>query len=327
MTLMAAMVAFGAAWQSPVWRRRAALVSSSPERTCSPMKRQITLGIPKGSLQRSTTELFEKAGYKILVRDRSYVPVIDDPEIRCLMFRAQEMARYVERGVLDVGLTGQDWILENQAEVVEVAELVYSKSTTQAYRWVLAVPEGSTIQSVQDLQGKRIATELVQATRQYLQRHGVKAEVEYSWGATEIKAPLLVDAIVEGTETGASLRANRLRIIDTVAESSTKLVASRQAWADSWKREKIEILAMLLTGALVAERKVGVKMNVPRAKLDDVSSQLPSLHTPTISSQVDPEWVALEVIIDKAVARDLIPKLKKAGAEGIVEYPLNKVIY
>ena len=291
------------------------------------MKRQITLGIPKGSLQRSTTDLFEKAGYKILVRDRSYVPVIDDAEIRCLMFRAQEMARYVERGVLDVGLTGQDWILENQADVVEVAELVYSKSTTQAYRWVLAVPEGSTIQSVQDLEGKRIATELVQATRQYLQRHGVKAEVEYSWGATEIKAPLLVDAIVEGTETGASLRANRLRIIDTVAESTTKLVASKPAWADAWKREKIEILAMLLTGALVAERKVGVKMNVPRAKLDDVSSQLPSLHTPTISSQVDPEWVALEVIIDKAVARDLIPKLKKAGAEGIVEYPLNKVIY
>ncbi len=291
------------------------------------MKRQITLGIPKGSLQKSTTDLFEKAGYKILVRDRSYVPVIDDPEIRCLMFRAQEMARYVERGVLDVGLTGQDWILENQADVVEVAELVYSKSTTQAYRWVLAVPEGSTIQSVQDLEGKRIATELVQATRQYLQRHGVKAEVEYSWGATEIKAPLLVDAIVEGTETGASLRANRLRIIDTVAESTTKLVASKQAWADAWKREKIEILAMLLTGALVAERKVGVKMNVPRARLDDVSSQLPSLHTPTISSQVDPEWVALEVIIDKAVARDLIPKLKKAGAEGIVEYPLNKVIY
>jgi ATP phosphoribosyltransferase len=291
------------------------------------MKRQITLGIPKGSLQRSTTDLFEKAGYKILVRDRSYVPVIDDPEIRCLMFRAQEMARYVERGVLDVGLTGQDWILENQADVVEVAELVYSKSTTQAYRWVLAVPEGSTIQSVQDLEGKRIATELVQATRQYLQRHGVKAEVEYSWGATEIKAPLLVDAIVEGTETGASLRANRLRIVDTVAESTTKLVASKPAWADAWKREKIEILAMLLTGALVAERKVGVKMNVPRARLDDVSSQLPSLHTPTISSLVDPEWVALEVIIDKAVARDLIPKLKKAGAEGIVEYPLNKVIY
>jgi len=291
------------------------------------MKRQITLGIPKGSLQKSTTDLFEKAGYKILVRDRSYVPVIDDPEIRCLMFRAQEMARYVERGVLDVGLTGQDWILENQADVVEVAELVYSKSTTQAYRWVLAVPEGSTIQSVQDLEGKRIATELVQATRQYLQRHGVKAEVEYSWGATEIKAPLLVDAIVEGTETGASLKANHLRVIDTVAESTTKLIASPEAWADPWKREKIEVLATLLKGALEAEARVGLKMNVPKDKLEIVSNQLPALHTPTISNQVDTDWVALEVILDKREARDLIPKLKKAGAEGIVEYPLNKVIY
>jgi ATP phosphoribosyltransferase len=243
------------------------------------------------------------------------------------MFRAQEMARYVERGVLDVGLTGQDWILENEADVVEVADLVYSKSTNQAYRWVLAVPEGSAIHSVKDLEGKRIATELVQATRRYLDRHGVKAEVEYSWGATEIKAPLLVDAIVEGTETGASLKANRLRIIDTVAESTTKLVASKLAWADEWKREKIEVLAMLVTGALEAERKVGLKMNVSRARLEDVSNQLPSLHTPTISSQVDPEWVALEVIIDKEVARDLIPKLRRAGAEGIVEYPLNKVIY
>jgi ATP phosphoribosyltransferase len=243
------------------------------------------------------------------------------------MFRAQEMARYVERGVLDVGLTGQDWILENEANVVEVAELVYSKTTNQAYRWVLAVPEGSAIQRVQDLEGKRIATELVHATRRYLKQHDVRAEVEYSWGATEIKAPLLVDAIVEGTETGASLKANRLRIIDTVAASTTKLIASKQAWADEWKRAKVEVLAMLLTGALEAGRKVGLKMNVPRARLDDVSNQLPSLHTPTISSQVDPGWVALEVIIDKEVARDLIPKLKRAGAEGIVEYPLNKVIY
>jgi len=291
------------------------------------MKKLLTLGLPKGSLQKSTLDLFEKAGYRILLRDRSYVPIIDDPEIQCLMFRAQEMARYVERGVLDVGLTGQDWILENEADVVEVADLVYSKSTNQAYRWVLAAPEGSAIQSVKDLEGKRIATELVQATRRYLVRHGVKAEVEYSWGATEIKAPLLVDAIVEGTETGASLRANRLRIIDTVAESTTKLVASKLAWADEWKREKIEVLAMLVTGALEAERKVGLKMNVARARLADVSNQLPSLHTPTISSQVDPEWVALEVIIDKEVARDLIPKLRRAGAEGIVEYPLNKVIY
>jgi ATP phosphoribosyltransferase len=291
------------------------------------MANVLKLGLPKGSLQKSTIDLFEKAGYKIILRDRSYVPVIDDPEIECLLFRAQEMARFVERGVLDVGLTGQDWILENEADVVEVEDLVYSKSTTQAYRWVLAVPEGSGIRSVSDLGGKRIATELVHATQRYLKRHGVAAEVEYSWGATEIKAPLLVDAIVEGTETGASLRANHLRIIDTVAESTTKLVASHQAWADPWKREKIEVLATLLKGALEADGKVGLKMNVPLAKLDQVSEQLPSLHTPTVSSQVDPEWVALEVIIDKQVSRSLIPKLKKAGAEGIVEYPLNKVVY
>ena len=287
----------------------------------------LKLGLPKGSLQESTVQLFGKAGYKIIVRDRSYTPVIDDPEIECLMFRAQEMARYVERGVLDVGLAGQDWILENGADVVEIADLVYSKSTTKAYRWVVAVPEDSAIRTVKDLEGKRIATELVQATKQYLQRNGVSAEVEYSWGATEIKAPLLVDAIVEGTETGSSLRANHLRILDTVTESTTKFIANRCAWADAWKREKIEILATLLNGALEAETKVGVKMNVPRGKLDEVSRQLPSLHTPTISNQVDVDWVAIEVIIDKQVVRDLIPKLKKAGAAGIVEYPLNKVIY
>ena len=291
------------------------------------MANMLKLGLPKGSLQKSTIDLFEKAGYKIILRERSYVPVIDDPEIECLLFRAQEMARFVERGVLDVGLTGKDWILENEADVVEVEDLVYSKSTTQAYRWVLAVPESSAIRSVADLQGKRIATELVRATQRYLKRAGVTAEVEYSWGATEIKAPLLVDAIVEGTETGASLRANHLRVIDTVAESTTKLVANHQAWADSWKREKIEVLATLLKGALEAEGKVGLKMNVPRAKLDQVSGQLPSLHTPTISSQVDPDWVALEVILDKQASRSLIPRLRKAGAEGIVEYPLNKVIY
>jgi ATP phosphoribosyltransferase len=287
----------------------------------------LKLGLPKGSLQQATTELFGRAGYRIVVRDRSYIPSIDDPEIQCLMFRAQEMARYVERGVLDVGLTGLDWILENDADVVEVADLVYSKSTTRAYRWVLAVPEHSDIQSVRDLEGKRIATELVQATRRYLEEHGVSAEVEYSWGATEVKAPLLVDAIVEGTETGSSLRAHRLRIVDTVAESTTKLVANHRAWADSWKREKIEVLAMLLLGALEAESKVGLKMNVPRARLDQISSQLPSLHTPTISNQVDAEWVAIEVIIDKRLVREVIPKLRRAGAEGIVEYPLNKVIY
>ena len=287
----------------------------------------LKLGFPKGSLQESTEKLFAKAGYRITIRGRSYVPTIDDPEIECLMFRAQEMARYVERGILDVGLTGKDWILENDADVVEVQDLVYSKATKQAYRWVVAVPEDSDIRSVKDLEGKRIATELVRATERYLEQHGVSAEVEYSWGATEIKAPLLVDAIVEGTETGSSLRANRLRIVDTVTESTTKLIANRQAWADPWRREKIEVLAMLLRGALEAEMKVGLKMNVPKANLEKVSDQLPSLHTPTISNQTDANWVALEVIIDKHVVRDIIPRLRKAGAEGIVEYPLNKVIY
>ncbi|MBN1219082.1 MAG: ATP phosphoribosyltransferase [Anaerolineae bacterium] len=287
----------------------------------------LTLGLPKGSLQDSTINLFGKAGYKIVVSGRSYVPSIDDPEIECLMFRAQEMARYVERGVLDTGLTGKDWITENEADVVEVKDLVYSKATAKAFRWVVAVPEDSAIQSVKDLEGKRIATELVQATRRYLQQHGVSAEVEYSWGATEIKVPHLVDAIVEGTETGASLRAHRLRIVDTVVESNTKLIANRQAWADPWKRDKIEMLAMLLKGALEAEGKVGLKMNVPKTKLAEVSNQLPALHTPTISNQADAEWVAVEVIIDKREVRDVIPRLKKAGAEGIIEYPLNSVIY
>jgi ATP phosphoribosyltransferase len=287
----------------------------------------LKLGLPKGSLQESTLRLFSRAGYKIVVPSRSYVPRIDDPEIECLMFRAQEMARYVDRGILDTGLTGMDWIAENSADVVEVADLVYSKNTSNAYRWVVAVPEDSDIHSVQDLEGKRIATELVQATRQFLARHGVSAEVEYSWGATEVKAPLLVDAIVEGTETGSSLRAHRLRIVDTVIKSTTKLIANREAWADPWKRQKIEVLAILLKGALEAEAKVGLKMNVPKAKLDQVSSQLPALHTPTISAQADADWVALEVIVDEAVVRDIIPALKRAGAEGIIEYPLNKVIY
>lgn len=288
---------------------------------------KLKLGIPKGSLQESTIALFEKAGYRIVVRERSYAPSIDDPEIECLMFRAQEMARYVERGILDAGLTGKDWIVENNADVVEVEDLVYSKTTTQPFRWVVAVPEDSDIYSVQDLEGKRIATELVEATKRYLQRHGVHAEVEYSWGATEIKAPHLVDAIVEGTETGASLRAHRLRIIDTVVESTTKLIANRRAWADPWKRTKIEVLATLLKGALQAEAKVGLKMNVPKVKLAEISQQLPALHTPTVSNQTDPDWVAVEIVVDKHVVRDLIPRLKMAGAEGIIEYPLNKVIY
>ena len=287
----------------------------------------LKLGVPKGSLQESTIRLFAKAGYKITVSGRSYVPSIDDPEIECLMFRAQEMARYVERGVLDVGLTGKDWITENNADVVEVEDLIYSKATSKVFRWVVAVPEDSDIQSVKDLEGKRIATELVQATKRYLAQHGVSAEVEYSWGATEIKVPHLVDAIVEGTETGTSLRAHRLRIVDTVVESNTKLIANQQAWADPWKRDKIETLAVLLKGALEADGKVGLKMNVPKDRLQQVSNQLPALHTPTISNQIDEEWVALEVIVDKQTAREVIPRVKKAGAEGIIEYPLNSVIY
>jgi ATP phosphoribosyltransferase len=289
--------------------------------------RKLILGIPKGSLQDSTIALFAKAGYEITVGSRSYTPYVNDDEIECMMFRAQEMARYVQRGILDVGLTGKDWILENEADVMEVEDLVYSKNTKTAYRWVLAVPEDSDINSVADLAGKRIATELVQATRRYLERHGVQAEVEYSWGATEAKAPSMVDAIVEGTETGSSLRANRLRIVDTVAESTTKLVANHAAWADPWKRQKIESLALLLKGALQAGGKVGLKMNVPKYLLDDVTAKLPALHTPTISYQMDPEWVAVEIITDDWVVRELIPELKLAGATGIIEYPLNKVIY
>ena len=287
----------------------------------------LKLGIPKGSLQEATLKLFAKAGYKISVSSRSYAPRIDDDEIECLMFRAQEMARYVERGVMDVGLTGKDWIMESGAEVVEVADLVYSKATAQGFRWVVAVPEDSEILTVKDLQGKRIATELVEATKRYLAGHGVSAEVEFSWGATEIKVPHLVDAIVDGTETGSSLRAHRLRIVDTVVESTTKLIANKTAWEDPWKREKIEILALLLKGALQAEAKVGLKLNVPKYLLEKVMEQLPSLHAPTISNQADLKWAAVEVIVDEHTVRDLIPRLKRAGAEGIVEYPLNKVIY
>jgi ATP phosphoribosyltransferase len=287
----------------------------------------LKLGLPKGSLQDSTIKLFGKAGYKVVVSERSYMPAINDPEIECLMFRAQEMARYVERGVLDAGLTGKDWITESEADVMEVQALVYSKATSRGYRWVLAVPDESEIRTLQHLEGKRIATELVNTTERYLSRHGVKAEVEYSWGATEIKVPHLVDAIVEGTETGSSLKAHRLRIIDTVVESTTMLIANRSSWEDPWKREKLEILAMLLRGALEAEAKVGLKMNVPKSKLADITRQLPALHTPTVSNQLDQDWLAVEVIIDEKTVRDIIPRLRRAGAEGIIEYPLNKVIY
>jgi len=288
---------------------------------------QLKLGLPKGSLQESTIKLFARAGYRITVSSRSYLPSIDDPEIECLLFRAQEIARYVDRGVLDAGLTGKDWITESGSDVREVEDLVYSKSTAKIYRWVVAVPEDSSIRSVEDLEGKRIATELVHATKSYLEKHGVSAEVEYSWGATEIKVPHLVDAIVEGTETGSSLRAHKLRIVDTVVESNTKLIANHAAWNDPWKQEKIQVLSMLLKGALEADSKVGLKMNAPRGKLDAIIHQLPALHTPTISNQTDSKWVAIEVVVDEHIARDIIPKLKRAGAEGIIEYPLNKLIY
>lgn len=289
----------------------------------------LKLGLPSGSLKDSTFDLFERAGYKIRLSSRSYTPEINDPELDGLMFRAQEIAQYVARGVVDVGMTGKDWIVENDADVVEVDELVYSKATSRPVRWVVAVPEESPIQTIQDLQGKRIATELVGGTRRYLADRGVEAEVEFSWGTTEVKAriPGLVDAIVELTETGSSLRANRLRIVDTICESTTRFIANRAAWEDPWKREKAENLLILLKGALEAEAKVGLKMNVPRARLDEVIATLPALHTPTISNQKDEAWVALEVIADEQEVRDMIPQLKRVGAEGIIEYPLNKVIY
>jgi ATP phosphoribosyltransferase len=289
----------------------------------------LKVGFPSGSLEESTLDLFRRAGYKVAVAPRSYVPRIDDPELRGLMFRAQEIAKYVERGVVDVGLTGNDWILESGADVVVVEELVYSKSTSRPVRWVLAVPEDSPVRTVEDLQGKRIATELVAATRRFLQGRGVEAEVEFSWGATEVKAgiPGVADAIVDGTETGSSLRANRLRIVETLLESTTRLIANRDSWSDPWKRQKIRNLFTLMTGALEAESKVGLKMNVPRARLDELMEMLPALHTPTISSQVDGDWVAVETIADEKIVRDLIPRLKRSGAEGIIEYPLNKVVY
>lgn len=289
----------------------------------------LKLGLPSGSLKDSTFDLFDRAGYNVRLSSRSYTPTINDPELEGLMFRAQEIAQYVARGVVDVGLTGKDWIMENGADIVEIDELVYSKATSRPVRWVVAVPEESPVQKIEDLQGKRIATELVGATRRFLAERGVEADVEFSWGTTEVKAriPGLVDAIVELTETGSSLRANRLRIVDTICESTTRFIANKDAWNDPWKREKTENLLMLLKGALEAEAKVGLKMNVPRARLDEVINTLPALHTPTVSNQMDEDWVALEIIADEREVRDMIPQLKRVGAEGIIEYPLNKVIY
>ena len=286
----------------------------------------IKLGLPKGSLQESTFALMKRAGWAFKVSSRSYVPTVDDPEIAARLIRPQEIARYVQLGLLDAGLTGYDWIYENGADVVEVAELCYSKATSNPVRWVVAVPESSPIQTVADLQGKRIATEAVGLTTRYLAQHGVTAEVEFSWGATEVKAPELVDAIVELTETGSSLRANQLRILDTVLTSTTRLIANHAAWADAGKRAKIEQLALLLTGALNAENKVLLKMNAKKADVAAISGVLPSLHAPTINTLSDLSWVAIETVVDESVVREIIPALKAAGASGIIELALNKVV-
>ena len=287
---------------------------------------QLKLGIPKGSLQDATIDLFARAGWRISLSARSYVPSIDDPEIECLMVRAQEMARYVETGALDAGITGHDWVVETEANVVELAELVYAKQRLARVRWVLAVPEDSEIRQPSDLSGKIIATEVVKTTEKYLARHGVKARVEFSWGATEVKVPRLADAIVEVTETGASLRANRLRIVDTVLESATVFIMNREAAASSWKREKAENLILMLQGAIDATNKVGLMLNVRREHLEAVLAVLPALKNPTISTLSDPEWVAVNTIIEEAVVRQILPKLKAAKAQGIVEYPLNKIV-
>ncbi len=287
----------------------------------------LKLGLPKGSLQDSTVRLFRKAGYNISVSERSYYPAIDDPELEGMLIRAQEMSRYVEEGVLDTGITGNDWILDNNSDVVVAADLLYSKQTLNPCRWVLAVPNDSSYQKAADLAGKRIATELIHVTANYFKKHNVSADIEFSWGATEVKPPVLADAIVEITETGSSLKANKLRIIDTVLEVKNQLIANKSAWEDPWKRQKIENIAMLLKGALLAEGKVGLKMNILKQDMDKVLVILDSLKNPTISQLSDPEWIALETIIDEKVVRDLIPQLKRAGAQGIVEYPLNKVIY
>lgn len=289
--------------------------------------RTLRLGLPKGSLQEATLSLFRKAGFNFMVGSRSYSAACDDPEIAGTLIRAQEMSRYVEEGVFDVGLTGLDWIRENRSKVVEVEDLIYAKVSMRPVRWVLAVPESSPFRTVKDLQGKRIATEVVNLTKDYLAANKVKADVEFSWGATEAKAPDLVDAIVEVTETGSSLKANKYRIIDTVLESWTKLIANRESMKDPWKRDKIENIALLLNAAIAAEGKVGLKMNVARNSLDKVLQVLPAITSPTVSNLTDPKFVALETIIEEALVKRLIPDLKRAGAVGIIEYPLNKVIY
>ncbi len=290
-------------------------------------KRILRLGLPTGSLQEAAIEKMAKAGFNVSVSSRSYIPYVDDEELEIRLIRAQEISRYVEHGFLDCGITGYDWIQENGSKVYEVGEFLFSKATRQPARWVLCVPEDSPVKSVKDLEGKRIATEVVNLTKKYLRKHKVKAEVEFSWGATEVKAHELVDAIVEITETGSSLRANKLRIVDTLLTSTPRLIANHDAWLDHWKRQKIETLALLLKGALEAEAKVGLKMNIAQKNLAALLERLPALRNPTISQLSQAGWVAVETIIDERIVREILPKLKAAGAEGIIEYPLNKVVY
>jgi ATP phosphoribosyltransferase len=287
---------------------------------------KLKLGIPKGSLENATIELFRRAGFMITTSSRSYFPAIDDPEIECMLIRAQEMARYVEDGVLDAGLTGRDWVAESDATVETVADLIYAKQSFGKVRWVLAVPEASPFRSVKDLEGKVIATELVEATRRYLAANGVSAKVEFSWGATEVKPPELADAIVEVTETGSSLRANKLRIIETVLESNTQLIANVESWKDSEKRRKLEDMRMLLEGAINALGKVGLMLNVEKKNLATVLGVLPALKNPTVSTLSDEAWLAVNTILDESTVRTILPRLKEAGAQGIVEYPLNKIV-
>jgi len=291
------------------------------------MSKKLRFGLPKGSLQDATIQKMAKAGFNVQVSSRSYVPYVDDDEMEIRLIRAQEISRYVEHGYLDCGITGYDWVVENGSDVHEVGEFLFSKATRKPARWVLCVPENSKVKTVKDLEGKRIATEVVNLTKKYLKKNGVKAEVEFSWGATEVKAHELVDAIVEVTETGSSLRANKLRIVEELLVSTPRLIANHKAWTDKWKRKKIETLSMLLKGALEAETKVGLKMNIAEKNLKALLASLPALRNPTIAALSLKGWVAVETIIDEHVVRELIPALKAAGAEGIIEYPLNKVVY
>ena len=305
---------------------------TGPDGAAGRQSRRLKLGIPKGSLEQATVQLFQRAGYQLITSSRSYFPTIDDPEIECMLIRAQEMARYVSDGVIDAGLTGLDWIREHeighpeQPRLTPVCDLVYAKQSFGKVRWVLAAPEDSPFRTARDFEGKRIATELVRVTRDYFERQGVAVDVEFSWGATEVKPPILADAIVEATETGSTLRANRLRILDTILESNTQLVANQAAMADDWTRTKIENIALLLKAAIEAQGRVGLMLNVRTVDLDKVLGLLPALQRPTVSSLSDPEWVAVNTILEEKTVRDLIPRLKAAGGQGIVEYPLNKIV-